>query len=850
MYRIPQSLTLHSRSCETRDGALCQVVRWTFLAAMLLSMTGCIDQWQEETKSIGNQIREQRRSTEAARQRGETGRPNNKVDRFTVVMVGWSRFELEDAIGKPTRVVAGGSSKYPNAKRYIYEGTDGSTLGVLFDNVVLDVDYPIGHGVTSYTPKKDGEDDRVTAAPVEATPAISDPEVALPGLYAVKIAGQWKDVGGKATDYEFGGDHPVLAAQFQGSRWNISVPGATWFGTTDQLSDMELVIDAGSLPSELQRMKASGVSATLRLVVSVARGDFALRVDGLTEYSMPTKATNGTVKIDRRTWANAPRGSSLWDILGYAQDGSIHVPAEAQLKLLNVNDGGALIGYEIPALPERAGVSQINVELTEAKATESSPRPQKELLSFVQETVATKMPAAVAQLVPSTTGTDTGASRVDVMLSNTTARLTEAGWQVVGWANLADRKYHYECDVRVEDGEFQWTNLTVAPPSPKPRIRSTWPMEARQLAIRAVAQQLAMPAEADVRWSGTLAVNASDGRKVLGDAEYDGETHSWSCTIDGDTNDQLRATRVDIDGEQTWLTGVLSIDSQVRPRISRSSFHTWKTITLEEIQRVSAEATEVQLDALRRVDQKYLRQGHYHLFEIPNRGEMKVTWTGSGLRHSEVQLGVWNGEKFEYQGITGGDKDYQLTRMIARPANEPLVYFVVAGVSGEVHLRSDAVSIEYFSDSSTLAEAGAADLFRSWTAKSGQQIKAKYVAFVRGKVKLELENGKSTYVDVTALSDADQRFVELRTGRGSASQDNAEQSADATSPDAEAGEEDEGFRVWTATNGKTVTAKLLNVIGAKVKLEPQEGKAFYTDLKLLSEEDQKYVEEQNSRKRR
>lgn len=58
------------------------------------------------------------------------------------------------------------------------------------------------------------------------------------------------------------------------------------------------------------------------------------------------------------------------------------------------------------------------------------------------------------------------------------------------------------------------------------------------------------------------------------------------------------------------------------------------------------------------------------------------------------------------------------------------------------------------------------------------------------------------------------------------------------------------FRTWTSTAGTTLFARLDSVITRKVRLEKEDGSKIDVELKKLSEEDRKYVEQVTEMKKR
>jgi hypothetical protein len=99
-------------------------------------------------------------------------------------------------------------------------------------------------------------------------------------------------------------------------------------------------------------------------------------------------------------------------------------------------------------------------------------------------------------------------------------------------------------------------------------------------------------------------------------------------------------------------------------------------------------ATELQLAALRERDGLFLRQGTYHLFEIPNKGPTRVDWTGYADGNAQVWLSHWDGERFVPRDIRDARESRTYSIQIRRHITEKSIYVIVNCTKGSVFTDS------------------------------------------------------------------------------------------------------------------------------------------------------------------
>lgn len=105
--------------------------------------------------------------------------------------------------------------------------------------------------------------------------------------------------------------------------------------------------------------------------------------------------------------------------------------------------------------------------------------------------------------------------------------------------------------------------------------------------------------------------------------------------------------------------------------------------------------SEEQREAIAAPDGKSLATGTtgYHLFAVPNKGKMMVSWSGHADGNAQVRFGVWNGNLFAWsaeaqKSLRTVRKTATYTELVDRPLSESHVYVLVNGTDGNAFTDS------------------------------------------------------------------------------------------------------------------------------------------------------------------
>jgi hypothetical protein len=112
----------------------------------------------------------------------------------------------------------------------------------------------------------------------------------------------------------------------------------------------------------------------------------------------------------------------------------------------------------------------------------------------------------------------------------------------------------------------------------------------------------------------------------------------------------------------------------------------------ETIKNHGIQLSKEHLKEISSIDSIYLKDGFYHLFKIPNSGNLKIEWTGYADGNGQIWLHFWNGNSFDHKDIREAfqSKTYDLNVNLPQPDYE-YVYVMVNCTSGKIY--TDAIKI-------------------------------------------------------------------------------------------------------------------------------------------------------------
>jgi hypothetical protein len=102
--------------------------------------------------------------------------------------------------------------------------------------------------------------------------------------------------------------------------------------------------------------------------------------------------------------------------------------------------------------------------------------------------------------------------------------------------------------------------------------------------------------------------------------------------------------------------------------------------------------TAQQLESVRLADNTFLAQGVYHLFKIPNTGQMTIRWTGFGTGNHQIYFSYWNGSQFVIRDIRDAAENQSYEIAVNRPLAENFVYTLINCTSGQINTDQLTIS--------------------------------------------------------------------------------------------------------------------------------------------------------------